>query len=367
MKITGIRVWQIDLPLAEGSYQWAGGKSVEVFDTTLLAVDTDAGITGWGEVCPLGPVYLPAYAEGVRGGIRMLGHHLLGLDPREHHVLWQVMDGQLKGHPFVKSGLDMAAWDLLGKAAGLPVATLLGGIASREIPLYRAISQRPAEEMAANLRGYRDDGYRRFQLKVGGDADEDIRRIRACRAILEPSDKLVADANTGWLPADAMRVVNAVRDLDVFIEQPCLSYEESRSIRERTTLPFVLDENIDGLEPFLRASHDRAMDMVNIKLSKLGGLTQARLIRDLCTRMGMLMIVEDSWGGDVSTAAIAHAAASTASRNLFAATDFNGYVTRSFADNAPRREGGIMRLPDGPGLGVAPRVDELGPPLFTIA
>jgi L-alanine-DL-glutamate epimerase-like enolase superfamily enzyme len=323
MRITGIRVWQILLPLAEGSYRWAGGKSVEVFDSTLVAVDTDAGLTGWGEVCPLGPVYLPAYAEGVRGGIRMLAPHLIGLDPREHARLWQVMDGQLKGHPFVKSGLDMAAWDLLGKAAGLPVATLLGGIASREITLYRAISQRPAEEMARNLRSYRDGGYRRFQLKVGGDPD-------------------------------------------VFIEQPCSGYEESLSVRERTSLPFVLDENIDGLEPLLRASRDRAMDMVNIKLSKLGGLTQARLVRDLCARLGLLMIVEDSWGGDVATAAIAHAAASTPARHLFAATDFNGYVTRSFADGAPRRTGGIMRLPEGPGLGVMPRVDELGPPLFTI-
>ncbi|HEX2525502.1 MAG TPA: cis-3-hydroxy-L-proline dehydratase [Geminicoccus sp.] len=367
MKINAVHVWQVSLPLNEGSYRWAGGKSVDVFDSTLLAIDTDEGITGWGEVCPLGPVYLPAYAEGVRGGIQKLGPHLLGLDPREHAVLWQVMDDQLKGHPFVKSGLDMAAWDILGKVTGLPVATLLGGITSREIPLYRAISQRPAEEMAANLRSYRDDGYRRFQLKVGGDPDEDIRRIRACRAILEPSDKLVADANTGWLPADAMRVVNAVRDLDVFIEQPCLSYDECLSIRARTTLPFVLDENIDGLEPLLRAAHDRAMDMVNIKLSKLGGLTQARLVRDLCARLGMLMIVEDSWGGDVATAAIAHAAASTPVRNLFAATDFNGYVTHSFADGAPRRMGGTMCLPDGPGLGVTPRRDELGPPAFTIA
>ena len=366
MRITGIRVWQIDLPLKEGRYQWAGGKSVEIFDTTLVALDTDGGMTGWGEVCPLGPVYLPAYAAGVRGGILELGPHLIGLDPCEHGRLWQVMDGQLQGHPFVKSGLDMAAWDLLGKATGLPVATLLGGIVTPEIPLYRAISQSPADEMASNVRTHRDAGYRRFQLKVGGDADEDIARIRACRMVLEPADRLVADANTGWLPVDAARVVNAVSDLDVFIEQPCRTYEECRSIRDRTALPFVLDEVIDGLAPLLRAAQDRAMDMVNIKLSKLGGLTQAKLVRDLCVRLGLMMIVEDSWGGDVTTAAIAHAAASTSSRHLFAATDFNGYVTRSFADGAPEREGAIMRLPDGPGLGVTPRLDELGEPVFTI-
>lgn len=367
MRITGIRVWRIELPLKEGSYRWAGGKSVEVFDSTLVALDTDAGLTGWGEVCPLGPVYLPAYAEGVREGIRKLGPDLIGLDPCDLGRLWRAMDGQLKGHPFVKSGLDMAAWDLLGKVADLPVAVLLGGVVTPEIPLYRAISQLPAQEMAANLRGHRDAGYRRFQLKVGGDPAEDIARIRACRAILEPADQLVCDANTGWTMAGAARVVRAVRELDVHIEQPCLSYAECLAIRQRTDLPFVLDEVIDGLEPLLRALGDRAMDMVNLKLSKLGGLSQARVLRDVCVRTGVMMIVEDSWGGDVATAAIAHAAASTDPRYLFAATDFNSYVDRPFADGAPVREGGIMRLPDAPGLGVTPRADVIGEPLFRLS
>ena len=127
MKITAIRAYQVDLPLLEGSYKWSGGNSVSVFDSTVVEVVTDTGRSGWGEVCPLGPFYLPAYGPGARTGIAELGPQLLGHDPRELGRLNRVMDAALKGHPYVKSALDMACWDILGKAAGLPVCLLLGG------------------------------------------------------------------------------------------------------------------------------------------------------------------------------------------------------------------------------------------------
>jgi L-alanine-DL-glutamate epimerase-like enolase superfamily enzyme len=207
----------------EGSYQWSGGKSVSVFDSTIVGVETACGLIGYGEVCPLGPFYLPAYAEGVRTGLRELGPHLIGLDPRELGKLNQVMDAALKGHPYVKSAIDIACWDLLGKATGLPVCLLLGGRFGESVRLYRAISQQSPAEMARKVAGYRAQGYTRFQLKVGGDPDQDIERIRQVRQILQPNDRLVADANTGWIQHVAMRVVRAVRDVDVYIEQPCLT------------------------------------------------------------------------------------------------------------------------------------------------
>ena len=131
MKIERIKVYQVDLPLHEGSYQWSGGKSVSVFDDTVVRLETDVGITGHGEVCPLGPFYLPAYAGGVRAGIAELGPHLLDQDPTQLLVVNQLMDTALKGHPYVKSALDMACWDILGKVAGLPVCRLLGGASRR--------------------------------------------------------------------------------------------------------------------------------------------------------------------------------------------------------------------------------------------
>ncbi len=229
MKITRIFAHRVELPLHEGSYKWSGGKSVSVFDSTIVGVETDAGITGYGEVCPLGPFYLPAYAEGVRAGLRELAPHLIGCDPRELAKLNQRMDAALKGHPYVKSGIDIACWDILGQATGLPVCVLMGGRFGESVRLYRAISQESPDVMARKVAGYRAAGYTRFQLKVGGDPDTDIERIRAVRAMLLPTDRLVADAN--------------------------------------------------------------------LKISKLGGLTKTKQVRDLCVSMGIAMTLEDSWGG----------------------------------------------------------------------
>ncbi|HET6422589.1 MAG TPA: enolase C-terminal domain-like protein, partial [Planctomycetaceae bacterium] len=260
MHITRILAYRVELPLHEGTYKWSGGKSVTVFDSTIVAVETDIGLTGYGEVCPLGPFYLPAYADGVRAGLRELGPHLLGEDPRELGKLNRKMDAALKGHPYVKSGIDIACWDLLGQVTGLPVCMLMGGRFGEDYPLYRAISQEPADVMATRVTEVRAEGYTRFQLKVGGDPDEDIARIHAVASVLQRGDRLIADANTGWTQHQAMRVVRGISDVDVYIEQPCLTYEECLSVRRHCPHPFILDENIDGLDVLLRAKADMAMD-----------------------------------------------------------------------------------------------------------
>ena len=366
MKITQIAVHRVELPLKEGRYAWSGGKAVETFDSTVVVIETDSGLRGVGEVCPLGPFYLPAYADGVRAGIRELGPHLIGQDPARLLPLNRLMDAALKGHPYVKSGLDLACWDLLGQASGLPVCELLGGRYGDDFILYRAISQRSPEEMAANVADYRAEGYSRFQLKVGGDPDVDVQRIRAVSEVLRPGDKLVADANTGWTQHEAVRVANSVAGLDVYLEQPCLTYEECLSVRRRTSLPFVMDENVDGLPILLRARADDAMDVVNVKISKFGGLTKAKQARDLCVELGVALTVEDSWGGDVVTAAIAHLAHGVPPELLFSSTDFNSYVTVDFAAGAPKRENGRLAASTEPGLGVTLDEEVVGPPLFVV-
>lgn len=366
MRIKRISAYRVELPLREGNYRWSGGKAVTVFDSTIVRVDTDSGLAGWGEVCPLGPFYLPAYANGVRAGLAELGPHLLGENALELGALNRRMDAALKGHAYVKSGLDMACWDLLGQATGQPVCVLLGGRYGDDIGLYRAISQDEPAAMAAKVAGYRAEGYRRFQLKVGGDPDVDIERIHSVAAELKPGDRLVADANTGWRMHDALRVVRAVRDVDVYIEQPCLTYEECLTVRQHTDHPFVLDEVIDCVDVLLRGHADRAMDVVNIKISKFGGLTKARQARDLCASLGVAMTLEDSWGGDIVTAAIAHLAHSCPPEVFFTATDFNSYVTVSFADGAPQRVNGRMAASTAPGLGIQPKMDVLGKPLLVV-
>ena len=279
MRITRITAYRVELPLHEGNYAWSGGKSVSVFDSTIVRIDTDDGLIGYGEVCPLGPFYLPAYADGVRAGIAELGPHLIGEDPLQLGKLNRTMDAALKGHAYVKSAIDMACWDLLGKATKQPVCVLLGGRYGDDFVLYRAISQEAPETHGRQGRRLSGRGVQRFQFKVGGDPDVDIERIRQVAAVLQPGDRLVADANTGWRMHDALRVVRAVRDVDVYIEQPCLTYEECLTVRRHTDHPFVLDEVIDGVDVLVRGHADRAMDVVNIKISKFGGLTKAKQAR----------------------------------------------------------------------------------------
>ena len=284
MQISEIRIYQVDLPLAEGRYAFADGKFVETLDSTLVEIVADDGRIGLGESCPLGPAYLPAFAAGARAAIGEIAPALLGMDPLEIGVINQAMDRALLGHPFAKSPLDIACWDLAGQAADAPLCKLLGGRFGENVELYRAVSQESPEEMAENIRGYRAQGYRKFQLKVGGDPMEDVARIRAVADELDADELLVADANGGWRLPDAARAVNAAAGLNVWIEQPCASYAESLSIRRRTSLPFVLDESIDGVPALLRAHADGAMDAVNLKIGKVGGLTRARQMRDLCVR-----------------------------------------------------------------------------------
>jgi len=359
-KIKRITAFQVDLPLKEGSYNWSEGKSVSVFDSTVVAVETEDGLIGYGECCPLGPFYLPSYAEGVRAGIKELGPHLIGLDATNHFYLNQIMDQSLKGHPYVKSPIDVACWDIKGKIANLPVSNLLGGVYGDDFILYRAISQENPEAMANKVKEYRKEGYRRFQLKVGGNPDEDIERIRAVSEQMKPGEKLIADANTGWLSHEALRVVNAVSDIDVYIEQPCLSYDECLAVRKKTNHPFILDESINGMGTLLKGYQDGAMDAVNIKISKFGGITKAALARDICSELGIAMTIEDTWGGDIVTASIAHLAHSTDPKLLFTATDFNSYVTVDIASGAPKRDNGRMKSSSKPGLGINPYLEVLG-------
>ena len=371
MKITRISIYQVDLPLKEGSYSWAS-QSFEAFDTTVVIVETDEGITGAGETCPLGPAYLAAFAEGARTGIAAIGRDLIGQDPTQLDVINARMDASLKGHPYAKSALDAACWDIMGKATGQPVYKLLGGKAQESVRLFKVVSRGDPGLMAERTQEYQEAGFTQFQVKVGEDPDRDIERFRRVGAVLRPGDVMDADANTGWKQHEAIRVVNAVDGLAaehgfrMYIEQPCLSYEECLAVRRQCAHPFILDECMDGLPVLLQGWRDGAMDLINLKINRFGGLTRSRLIRDLCVQLGIAMTIEDSWGGEIATAAIAHLAQSTPAEFHFQSSAFHDYHPVCLADGAPRVEGGVMYASDAPGLGVTPDMAVLGEPVAVI-
>ncbi len=363
MKISKISAWQLDLPYVGGTYLWGHGNAISIALSTVILIETDAGISGCGECCPIGGNYLAAYPEGIVPALARLAPALLGRDPRELHAVEKSMDGALKGHPYAKSAIDAACWDILGKSTGLPVCTLLGGRLTDGAPMYRVIPQKSKAEAARELDAHRTAGYRQFQIKVGNDWRADIDQIMMAAEIVEPEETAYADANTGWTVNEAVRVVRAVRDTGIMIEQPCPTYEECLHVRSRCDLPMKLDECVTGLDVAERIVHDRAAEVVCLKISNHGGLTKARRVRDYLVSHGLSVVAEDTWGGEITTAAVAHFAASTPSEFLFNTTDLHNYNTVSTGTPGPVAEEGKLHAPDAPGLGVEPDFKALGEPV----
>ena len=366
MKIKNIKVYKIDIPLKEGSYKWAHNNHVEKFDTTIVVIETDNNILGLGEVCTLGSSYLPAYSKGVRSGILEIGQALIGKDPSDISNINSEMEKKLKGHPYVKSPIDMACWDIIGKNYKMPVWKLLGGKFGNQIHLYRAISQEDPEIMKQKVQEYKQEGYTKFQLKVGGNYNEDIDRIISVSSVLDQNNILIADANTGWKSHEALKVIKQIKNIDVYIEQPCETYRDCIEIRKKCSNPFILDESIDSLNHFIQAYNDGAMDIINLKISKLGGIYKSKQIRDLCVELKIPMTIEDSWGGDIATAAISHLAHSTPEKFRFSSTDFNSYNSFSYSEGSPQRIDGKMKASDSYGLGVELDFSKIGEPEFVI-
>ncbi|MDX1540399.1 MAG: mandelate racemase/muconate lactonizing enzyme family protein [Geminicoccaceae bacterium] len=367
MKIQRISVFAVDLPYVDGAYGFARRRSLAVADSTVVRIDTDDGITGWGECCPLGACYLPAFAEGLRAGIARLAPCLIGRDPTRIGALLHVMDRELQGHPYVKSAIDIACHDILGKASGLPVHALLGGRQNDAMPTYRSIGQNLPEVMTDLTARYREQGYRQFQLKVGGEVADDVVRIRRIVEAKRAEEIVLCDANRGWRKDEAVRVAQATRDLDFILEQPCDAYADCLSVRRRASQPFKLDESLKTLDDVLRALSDDAMEIACIKVSKHGGLAKARLVRDVCAAQGVAMTVEDTWGGEIVTAALAHLAVSTPSERLLNTTDLHNYNTVHFASGAPENRAGDLYVGDPAGLGLEVDEERLGVPFAVIA
>lgn len=353
MRIQRVEVYGYELTYAHGRYEMSRGRVVERLPSTVVRVVADEGLDGWAEVCPLGSTYLPASASGARAALRELLPAVVGVDPRNLAEVWARMDSALAGHAYAKSPVDVACWDLLGKATGLPVATLLGGVHQDRFPLYVAVPLGPAEAMAEFARHACANGIRVLQLKLGDDPLLDAGRVRAVADSLSGPAWLLADANGGYTVHQA---TVAARELEryphVLLEQPCATLEECLTVRRCTSLPMVYDEVVTDVATLLRAVGEGGASAINLKISRVGGLTPARLMRDLAVALGLRLVVEDTWGGDLVTSATAHLAASTPPRHLLAASFMNDWNREHVAGGEPRSEGGVGRVPTAPGLGV---------------
>ena len=364
MKITKISVFQIDLPLTDPYWLSGGRLKFEVLDATFIKLETDAGITGWGEGCPWGHTYLPAHGPGIRAGIETLAPFLIGEDPRSLDHINRVMDVQLPGHPYVKSPLDMACWDILGQATGLPLWQLMGGATAEPVLVNSSISTGTPDEMLALIQKAAAKGYRVHSAKVGGsDIGLDIRRIEAISTGLADGHQVTFDVNRAWQPGVAVQVLNSVSARD-WVEQPCETLGECAHVAGRVANPIMLDECLHSMEDHLAAWKSGACEGVKIKPNRVGGLTKARRLRDFGVSVGWQMHIEDLGGSALADTAAIHLAASTPEANRLASWLCHDHLS---IDPVPgqgaRNQNGVATPPSLPGLGVCPDENLLGDPL----
>ncbi len=366
MKITTVSVYRVALASHENMHM-ADGKTCASVDSMVVRVATDAGIVGWGEVCPI-PHYLPAYAGGVAPAIAELEPVLLGADPRGAEALSARCDAWLPGHRYAKSALDIAFWDLTAKAAGMPMYQLLGGKRADAVPTYHSITCTDPARMAEIASNAYAEGIRQFQVKLGADNDwrRDVARIRAVREAVGEGPVVFADWNCGATSYEAIRVGHAVADLDIMLEQPCESLAAVAEVRRNTRLPMKIDESGHDMASLLEAHSLGCMDVVALKLSKFGGLGALRRARDLCLHLKTMMMVEDTWGSDIATAAAVHLGLTVPPKYLLNVCDLSGYVSPHIAIDGPLRNQGKLTIGDAPGLGITIDESVLGAPVLQL-
>lgn len=353
MKITAVDCFGYDLTYAHGEYVMSGRRAATTEVGTLVRIRTDEGLEGWGEITPLGNRYLPTHWAEVRAALHTLAPGLIGCDPTNLSAVRRAMDAELLGGGYAKSAIDVACWDILGKAAGQPISVLLGGVLQENFPLYEAVPLRTPEGMAAFVVERQEAGIHRFQLKVGNDPYEDAARTRAVVEVAEHDSIIVADSNGGWNLRAAQIALREMAGLPIFVEQPCRETDDCTFVMRHSDLPLVLDESILTSTDVFRAKHDAGAVSINIKVSRVGGLTEAARMRDLMQELDMLVSVEDTWGGDIVTATVSHLAASTRPENFQNASFMNDWTDGHVAGYLPRSIAGRGSAPTGPGLGIS--------------
>jgi len=369
MKIKRISVYQVDLPYAGGVYRLSGGRSYTSFDTTIVNIETECGLEGWGESTPFGSTYIAAHALGVRAGIEEIAPSLIGADPRHVDRINERMDQALVGHNHVKTPLDVACWDIFGKSVNMPVCDLLGGSTNQRLPVISSIGSDDPEKMRDRVADYRAKGYLGHSIKIGASESEggpslDAERITASLADRKQGEFFLVDANGGLSVEHALRMLAVLpNNLDFVLEAPCATWRETQSLRQRSHVPIILDELAQNDEDIIKIIADDTADGIGLKISKNGGLTHGRRQRDICIAAGLSMSVQDTWGSVISFAAITHLGQSVPTRLLRCLLDVRDTTTVETATfDAPIIDGGVL-APKSAGLGIDVNRGVLGEPI----
>ena len=368
LRIARITVWAKALQLREPYWLSGGRLKFEALDSTFVRIECDDGNVGWGEGCPWGNTYLPAFGGGIRAATELLAPRLIGENPLDVDRLNRLIDTTLPGHLYAKSALDVALWDIAARRADVPLYTLLGGADGNSVDVNSSIPTGTPEQMVASLLAARNEGYRTHSAKIGGDqAAFDVARIEAIEAVCLPDEKVTYDVNRSWTPSIAIEVMNSVPG-NGWYEQPCETLDQCVRVQRKTRQPIALDECLHTYQDHLDAWKLEACQGVKVKPNRLGGITKSRRVRDLGVAVGWRMHIEDVGGTVLADTAAIHLALSTPQENRMASWLCHPHLADDYAaGEGARNEHGKIVLADKPGIGVEPPEEWLGEPYRTLS
>jgi L-alanine-DL-glutamate epimerase-like enolase superfamily enzyme len=286
MKISKISVKPVSAELKEPFRISLGYITHSV--SAVTTIETDEGLVGYGEGSP-GILVTGETLEGVAACIGLFEKKLLGLDPLDLESIHHVMDRTIPHAPSAKTAIDIACYDLLGKKAGLPVYKLLGG-GNNQVVTDITVSLDTPEVMAAKAKKHVDAGFDTIKTKVGAGIEADLERVRNIRKAVGPGIKLRLDANQAWAPKEALNNIEKLSEYDIeLVEQP-VAYHDIEGlawVTSHSRIPIMSDESAFDSKDVLRLIKERAVDLVNIKLMKCGGIYEALKINSICEAAGV--------------------------------------------------------------------------------
>ncbi|MGE0007818.1 MAG: mandelate racemase/muconate lactonizing enzyme family protein [Parvibaculaceae bacterium] len=380
MKIARIEATWVSIPIAEERQHRSDFGQIRTFDAAIVRVDTDTGITGWGEGKNA------AGSAGTYAGLvtlinREFAPRLLGRDPRDISVIWDALYNGVRAHHAAARGhampdmarrgltiaaisaIDIALWDIAGKSMNVPVWRLLGGRKADKMPAYASGGWADARTIGDELKGYvAQGGFRAVKMRIGamdGTPQASAERVKAARAALGPDVEIMVDSHGTFTVAEARRFAHLVRDCDLaWFEEPVTADDKAgmAEVRASSMIPIAAGESEFTRFDFRDLIIQRAVDIMQPDLAICGGITEARRIDALAAAFN-LRLAPHLWAGAPAFFAGLHLAAASSSSHILEYSLGANPMLHDLVEEEVGAKGGLIAIPDRPGLGITVRED----------
>ena len=364
MKITVLELFHISIPFAKPYHLSKLYGTLHDAHAVILKIHTDKGIIGLGEADPMVPFTKESPDDVMTVINETIAPYLIGRDPARIAMLEADLDRSVQGNLTARGAVNMALYDIIGKAKDIPVHTLLGGLRHAKVPLLFGVSSGTPDQDITTIEEQVNLGCRCYMLKMGTlpIADE-IKRVAAVRNRFGDEIKIIVDANQGWDLVEALEFIDGVCNCQPdLIEQPIdrKEIDNLKYLRDRATCALSADESVESISDAATLIKESAVDVFSIKVSKNGGLDKAKQIAQMADGFGLKCLMNSMLEFGISQAASLQLGCTLP--NLADLGHAYGSVLRmsdditDFAKNISRS---VVTVPAEPGLGVALNEDKL--------